>query len=116
MHERRPRSSSLEVVIGSPNVNPGFRLANNNDYPEIAVDFAKTFEILKSLPCDVFLGAHGGYYGMVERYALLKKGQADAFVNFEGYKEYVAQKERAFRKTLVAQQGTAQDHGIGPDA
>ena len=96
------------VVIGSPNVNPGFQLVNNKDYPEIAADFAKTFEVLKSLPCDVFLGAHGGYYGMVERYALLKKGQANAFVNPEGYKEYVAQKERAFRKTLAAQQGKAE--------
>src|SRR5438876_5958189 len=45
---------------------------------------------------------------MVERYALLKKGQANAFVNPEGYKQYVAQKERAFRKTLAAQQGQAQ--------
>ena len=96
------------VVIGSPNVNPGFRLVNNNDYPEIAADFARTFEVLKSLPCDVFLGAHGGYYGMVERYDLLKKGQANAFVNPEGYKEFVAQKERAFRKTLAAQQGKAE--------
>jgi CubicO group peptidase (beta-lactamase class C family)/glyoxylase-like metal-dependent hydrolase (beta-lactamase superfamily II) len=96
------------VVIGSPNVNPGFRLVNNKDYPEIAADFAKTFEVLKSLPCDVFLGAHGGYYGMVERYDLLKKGQANAFVNPEGYKEYVAQKERAFRTTLAAQQGKAE--------
>src|SRR5262249_11813165 len=96
------------VVIGSPNVNPGFQLANNKDYPEIATDFAKTFEVLKSLPCDVFLGAHGSYYGMVERYALLKKGQVNAFVNPEGYKEYVAQQERAFRKTLAAQQGKAE--------
>src|SRR5438067_1400584 len=95
------------VVIGSPNVNPGYQLVNNKDYPEIAADFAKTFEVLKSLPCDVFLGAHGSYYGMVERYALLKKGQANAFVTPEGYKEYVAQKERAFRKTLAAQQGKA---------
>lgn len=95
------------VVIGSPNVNPGFQLVNNKDYPEMAADFAKTFEVLKSLPCDVFLGAHGGYYGMVERYALLKKGQADAFVNPKGYKEYVAEKERAFRKTLAAQQEKA---------
>jgi CubicO group peptidase (beta-lactamase class C family) len=96
------------VVIGSPNVNPGFQLAGNKDYPEIAADFARTFEVLRSLPCDVFLGAHGGYYGMVERYALLKQGQANAFVNPEGYKEYVAQKERAFRKTLAAQQGKAE--------
>ena len=95
------------VVIGSPNVNPGFQLVGNKDYPEIAADFAQTFEILKSLPCDVFLGAHGGYYGMVERYELLKKGQANAFVNREGYKEYVAQKERAFRKNLATQQEEA---------
>lgn len=95
------------VVIGSPNVNPGFQLVGNKDYPEIAADFAKTFEVLKSLHCDVFLGAHGGYYGMVDRYELLKKGQATAFVNPEGYKEYVALKERVFRKTLATQQEEA---------
>jgi len=95
------------VVIGSPNVNPGYLLVNNKDYPEIATDFAKTFEILKSLPCDVFLGAHGGYYGMVDRYDLLKKGQKDAFVNPQGYKDYVAFKERAFRKTLAEQKERA---------
>jgi arylformamidase len=95
------------VVIGSPNVNPGFQLVNNVDYPEMADDFAKTFDVLKSLPCDVFLGAHGGYYGMVERHALLKKGQANPFVNPAGYKEYVALKERAFRKTLAEQKDKA---------
>ena len=96
------------VVVGSPNVNPGFKLVNNESYPEIAADFAKTFEVLTTLPCDVFLGAHGSYYGMVERYALLQKGQANAFVNAEGYKEFVAQKERAFRKTLADQQNKAE--------
>ena len=59
------------------------------------------------MPCDVFLGAHGGYYGMVERHALQQKGQANAFVNPDGYKEYVALKERAFRKTLATQQLTS---------
>jgi metallo-beta-lactamase class B len=91
------------VAIGSPNVNPGFQLVNNKEYAEIADDFATTFKVLKSLPCDVFLGAHGSYYGMVERHALLAKGQKNVFVNSEGYKEYVAQKEQAFRRTLAAQ-------------
>jgi arylformamidase len=95
------------VVVGSPNVNPGFQLVNNKDYPEIADDFARTFKVLKSLPCDVFLGAHGAYYGMVERHALLKKGKANPFVNPDGYREYVALKERAFRMTLAAQQERA---------
>src|SRR5262245_13922601 len=96
------------VVIGSPNVNPGYQLVNNKDYPEIAADFARTFAVLKSLPCDVFLGAHGSYYGMVERHALLKKGTGNPFVNPEGYREYVAQRERAFRKTLAEQQAKAE--------
>jgi CubicO group peptidase (beta-lactamase class C family) len=61
----------------------------------------------------VFLGAHGGYYGMVERYDLLKKGRADAFVNPQGYKDYVAQKERAFRRALAAQQGQAGEGQAG---
>lgn len=92
------------VVIGSPNVNPGFQLVNNKEYPEIASDFARTFKVLKSLPCDVFLGAHGSYYGMVERHALLKMGRKDAFVNPEGYRQYVALKERTYRKTLAEQE------------
>ena len=96
------------VIIGSPNVNPGYQLVDNKDYPEIAEGFARTFEVLKSLPCDVFLGAHGSYYGMVERYALLKKGEKNAFVNPEGYKQYVALKERAFRMALAAKRDQAQ--------
>jgi metallo-beta-lactamase class B len=91
------------VVIGSPNVNPGYRLVDNRAYPEIAEDFAKTFEVLKSLPCDVFLGAHGGYYGMIEKYERAKKGAANAFIDPEGYRSYVSLKERAFRDTLAAQ-------------
>jgi hypothetical protein len=43
------------VVIGSPNVNPGYRLVGNQDYPQIAGDFVKTFAQLKKLPCDIFL-------------------------------------------------------------
>lgn len=95
------------VVIGSPNVNPGYQLVNNAEYPEIAKDFAKTFDVLKSLPCDVFLGAHGGYYGMVQKHALLKTAKTNPFVNPEGYKDYVSLKERAFRKTLAEQQSKA---------
>jgi len=90
------------VVIGSPNVNPGYRLAKNADYPEIADDFAKTFVILKSLPCDVFLGAHGDYYGMTAKYEKLG-GNTNPFVDSEGYRAYVDLKEKAFRRTLAEQ-------------
>ena len=94
------------VVIGSPNVNPGFRLAGNTDYPEIADDYARMFRVLKGLPCDVFRGAPGGYYGMVAKYERARRGAgANPFVDPEGYRDYVAQKEKAFREALAAQRG-----------
>src|SRR4029079_145583 len=61
------------VVVGSPNVNRGFQLVDNKNYPEITDDFEKTFKLLNALPCDVFLGAHGNYYGMLAKYERLKE-------------------------------------------
>lgn len=90
------------VVIGSPNVNPGYQLTNNKDYPEIADDYKKCFETLKSLPCDIFLGAHGAYYGMDAKYELSKKtGKTNPFVDPDGYKAYVELKEKTFRSQLT---------------
>ncbi len=91
------------VVIGSPNVNPGYRLVDNRDYPEIATDFAMTFEVLKGLPCDIFLGAHGEYYGMLAKYEQLQGATKNPFIDPDGYRAYVELKEIALRKTLTEQ-------------
>jgi metallo-beta-lactamase class B len=45
------------VIVGSPNVNAGYTLVGNAQYPAIAQDVEKTFRVLKALPCDIFLGA-----------------------------------------------------------
>ncbi len=91
------------VVIGSPNVNPGYRLVANKDYPQIASDFTRMFATLKKLPCDIFLGAHGGYYGMLAKYEHVKTATTNPFIDPAGYRTYVEQKEQAFRKTLADQ-------------
>jgi metallo-beta-lactamase class B len=93
------------VIIGSPNVNPGYQLVSNLDYSEIADDFAKTFRLLKSLPCDIFLGAHGSYYGMTEKFARLQKDpKTNPFVDPEGYRAYVEDRDKNFRETRQKQQ------------
>src|SRR5439155_26970328 len=56
------------VIIGSPNVNAGYKLVNNTLYPQIAADYERMFKVLKALPCAIFLGAHGGYFGMEAKY------------------------------------------------
>jgi len=95
------------VIVGSPNVNPGYQLVNNAAYPQIAEDYERTFQVLKALPCDVFLGAHGAYYGMAEKFARLNEGAANPFVDPEGYKSYVADREEAFRKEFDRQKEQA---------
>jgi metallo-beta-lactamase class B len=92
------------VIIGSPNVNPGFQLVNNKEYPEMAADYARTFRVLKSLQCDLFLGAHGLYYGLAEKYKKLKPGQPNPFIDPQGYREYVAEREQYYLYTLEKQQ------------
>jgi len=91
------------VIVGSPNVNPGYKLVGNDKYPEIARDFERTFHVLKGLPCDVFLGAHGSYYGLEEKFAKLSKGGANPFIDPQGYHDYVAEREQAFRRELRRQ-------------
>lgn len=91
------------VIVGSPNVNPGYKLVGNRLYPQIAQDYERTFRVLKSLPCDVFLGAHGSYYGMEAKVAGLKPGKPNPFIDPEGYRSYVAERERAFRAELAKQ-------------
>jgi metallo-beta-lactamase class B len=86
------------VIIGSPNVNPGYILVGNKNYPQIADDYVKTFTVLKSLPCDLFLGAHGAYFGLKAKYEKRKAGAKDSFIDPDGYKAYVAEREDTFRK------------------
>ena len=91
------------VIIGSPNVNAGYKLVDNASYPTIAQDFERTFRVLKSLPCDLFLGAHGAYFGMEAKYARMKAGEKDAFVDKGGCAAFVAEREQAFRSELAKQ-------------
>lgn len=91
------------VIVGSPNVNPGYKLINNRQYPQIASDFEHTFAVLKSLRCDVFLGAHGSYYGMEQKFALMNNGGTNPFVDPAGYKRYVNAAEEAFYAELRRQ-------------
>jgi metallo-beta-lactamase class B len=95
------------VIVGSPNVNPGYKLVDNAAYPQVASDYEKGFRVLRSLHCDVFLGAHGSYYDMDAKYARIKDGAANPFIDPDGYKDYVNEREQAFRAELAKQKAGA---------
>lgn len=80
------------VIVGSWYVNPGYRLVDRPghpaSYPGIANDYRKTFAVLKSLPCDVFLGAHGAYFDMPAKLEQAKAGAGPSvWIDPEGYKK-----------------------------
>ena len=91
------------VIVGSPNVNPGYKLVNNAQYPTIANDYQRMFTVLKSLPCDIFLGAHGGYFDMEAKYTRMTKGGSNPFIDSAGYKKFVSDKEQEFHAELAKQ-------------
>ncbi len=96
------------VIVGSPNVNPGYKLVNNRAYPQIAADYEHEFQVLRALPCDIFLGAHGGYFDLQAKYARWKHGAKSAFIDPAGYETYVADREHAFKAELRRQSGNRQ--------
>jgi hypothetical protein len=47
----KPKAAALlhVVIVGSPNVNPGYKLVGNTVYPQIAADYKHQFQVLKAL-------------------------------------------------------------------
>ena len=91
------------VIVGSPNVNAGYILVNNSKYPQIAGDYVETFALLKSLPVDLFLGAHGAYFNLRDKLPKMSASGPNPFIDPAGYKAYVAEREQAFEKELAKQ-------------
>ncbi len=92
------------VMVGSLNVNSGYKLINNKKYPNIAKDYEHAIKVLKSLPCDIFLGAHAGYFNLKQKYSLLKNSTVNPFIDPIGYKKHVEKKEQEFYKELKKQE------------
>ncbi|MBI2150763.1 MAG: hypothetical protein HYU27_09195 [Acidobacteria bacterium] len=62
---------------------------------------------MKALPVDVFLGAHGAFCGLAEKYPRLAQGGSNPFIDPGGYKAYVDRMEAAFNVRLEEQRKAA---------
>jgi metallo-beta-lactamase class B len=91
------------VISSSIGVNPGYILVNNSKYPQIADDYRRAFEVMRALPCDIYLAPHGAQYGLIEKYAKLEKGGPNPFIDPDGYRAYVDTSEKLFLGKLEEQ-------------
>lgn len=89
------------VIVGSTSVLDAYKLRGDFHYPKMAEDYAKAFRVLHGLHCDIFLGSHAQFFNMEAKYAKMKSGDANAFVDPDGYKKFVDAQERAYQARLA---------------
>ncbi len=100
------------VFVGSASVLPMYKLIDRPGapatYPGIERDYEKTFRVLKSLPCDVFLAAHGSMYSLAaKREVMARNPIQNPFIDPWGYQAYIIGAEKVFQTELDKERATA---------
>lgn len=95
------------VIVCGWSSNPGVRYVAKGgkpaSYPGIAEDFKRTFSALERLHVDVFLGAHGLYFGMLPKLEKGAKTHPAMWIDPDGYRKALAEKKAAFEEELKRQ-------------
>lgn len=102
--DARDRGRTLHVVdLCGLSILETTRVSGMPGYPGITKDYEHTFETLKALPVDIFLGAHASYYDGMKKAAAAKANPSgpNPFVDPEGYRAMVDRAERRFRDQLA---------------
>jgi metallo-beta-lactamase class B len=95
------------VFLCGMRMNEGIPLIGSAKYPNMAKDFANSFKTLKSLSCDVFLGAHGYWFGLPEKIKRMGQGTGvNPFIDPNGYRAYLDSVEREFLDELKREGGS----------
>ena len=96
----------LAVDVCSLSLLPFMSLVEPESYPGIRSDFERSFQTLRGLPADIFLGAHGGFFDMERKRAerAAAEDPAQPFIDRVGYRRYIDRAEELFRQELAKQQ------------
>lgn len=93
--------SYLAVSICSLSVLPGMKFAEPATYPGIAADFERSFERLESLPCEVFLASHAGFFDLSGKRDKTAEDGVHPFVDPEGYRRYIEGARERFLEAVA---------------
>lgn len=72
-------------------------------YPGYKTDFERTFRVLRSIPADIWVTAHGRVFGRYRKFAARAraKNPADPFIDPAGYRAYIDSGESEFRRGVT---------------
>lgn len=102
------------VFVGSMSINQGVHLVNYPAWPDIAAVYAKSFQTLKGLHCDVFLGPHASFFNMQGKAGQMNANpNSNPFIDPDGYRSYIARFEKLYHDQLQ-QERQRQDTNAHP--
>jgi metallo-beta-lactamase class B len=88
------------LIANMANINPGTVFLHNPKYPKIMQDYEHTFEVLKQLPCDVFLSSHAAAFAMLRKWHPNLPYSPETFVDPENYYRAIAATEASYERHL----------------
>ena len=91
------------AIANMGTINPGKQLVVDSTYPGVADDFANTFRKQKALSVDVWVAAHGGQYGLHDKYEAGQAYSPETFVDPEGFLAAVERLERLYLEQVEAE-------------
>jgi len=95
------------VLIGGTSINAGVTLTNNTRHPRIIEDYARTFTVLRDFSPDIFLAQHPNMFRMEDKVKRRLAGEANVFVDPQGYRAFVEAGEKAYQTQLARERGTS---------
>lgn len=88
------------LIVNMATINNGVELLDMRAYPEIAADYAHTFELQKALSPDVWVSSHAGHFDLHDRMAPGAGYDPDRFADPAGYRRKVAYYEQIYLTQL----------------
>jgi metallo-beta-lactamase class B len=94
--------------ICSLTILPGVQLTDEPTWPGIAEDFERSFKILRATPCEIFLAAHGSFFGLEEKRQAQRDGaRHNPFIDSKGYRAYVKRAAGRYRERVAEERKVA---------
>jgi metallo-beta-lactamase class B len=101
LFEVRDENRNYRVLIANmPTMQDQTNLAGMDGYPDIAKDYAYTFDALKKLKFDIWLSSHASQFRLHQKRKTGDAYKPDAFIDQSGYDETVRNLEKLYLRRL----------------
>ncbi len=88
------------LIANMPTIVTDRKFSDIRSYPDIAGDYAYTFDAMKKLSFDIWLSSHASQFGLHSKHKAGDTYNPEAFVDRKGYDESVSELEKQYLKKV----------------